>query len=190
MPVDATPVGPVPIVAPAREREPVEHQTSRRRRRRDRAALALDVVVVVSVLVAALRLVELAWSPGLGGRAVGYGVGLAASVALWLVWRRESRRDRPRESFLGRCALGLTVITGSLFFVGDQPLPLPLFVVGLIMLLRTYGVRAGLRAIAGLLVTQAVLFAVDGRPWDQTLLELLASALLFGFGLLIAWLFA
>lgn len=190
MPVDATPVGPVPIVAPAREREPVEHQTSRRRRRRDRAALALDVVVVVSVLVAALRLVELAWSPGLGGRAVGYGVGLAASVALWLVWRRESRRDRPRESFLGRCALGLTVITGSLFFVGDQPLPLPLFVVGLIMLLRTYGVRAGLLAIAGLLVTQAVLFAVDGRPWDQTLLELLASALLFGFGLLIAWLFA
>lgn len=190
MPVDATPVGPVPIVEPVREPEPVERRTSPRPGRRDRAALALDVVVVVSVLVAALRLVELVLSPGPEGRAVGYGVGLAAAVGLWLVWRRESRRDRPREPFLGRCALGLTVITGSLFFVGDQPLPLPLFVVGLIMLLRTYRVRAGLLAIAGLLVIQAVLFAVGGRPWDQTLLELLASALLFGFGLLIAWLFA
>lgn len=190
MPVDATPVGPVPTVEPARGPEPVERRSASRPVRRDRAALALDVVVVVSVLVAALRLVELVWSPGLEGRAAGYGVGLAASVVLWLVWRRESRRDRPRESFLGRRALALTVITGSLFFVGDQPLPLPLFVVGLIMLLRTYRVRAGLLAIVGLLVTQALLFAVGGRPWDQTLLELLASALLFGFGLLIAWLFA
>lgn len=191
---DAVTVDPTPVAGtraePAPVVEPVELRPASRPAQRDRAALALDVVVVVSVLVAALRLVELVWSPALEGRAVGYGVGLAASVVLWLVWRRESRRDRPRESFLGRCAIAFTVITGSLFFVGDQPLPLLLFVVGLIMLLRTYRVRAGLLALAGLLVTQAVLFAVDGRPWQQTLLELLASALLFGFGLLIAWLFA
>jgi signal transduction histidine kinase len=162
----------------------------RERPRRDRAALALDVVVAVAAAVAALRLVELLLSPGLQLRAAGYGLGWAAAVALWLVWRRESRRPEVSESTLGRVAVAFTVITGSLFFVGDQPLPLLLFVVGLIMLLRSFRVRAGLFAVAALLVTQAVLFLADGRPWDRTLLELLASALLFGFGLLIAWLFA
>ena len=157
---------------------------------RDRAALALDVVVTVAAAVAALRLVELLLTPGLQLRAVLYGLGWAASVALWLIWRRESRRPLVSESTLGRYAVAFTVITGSLFFVGDQPLPLLLFVVGLIMLLRSFRVRAGLFALAGLLVTQAVLFVAGGRSWDETALELVGSALLFGFGLLIAWLFA
>ncbi len=196
MPVDAHPSGADGSTAPGDQRLGVDPAldplpvSPPSPRPRDRAALALDVVVVVSVLVAALRLVELVWSPGLEGRAVGYGVGLAAAVGLWLVWRRESRRDRPRESFLNRCAVAFTVITGSLFFLGDQPLPLLLFVVGLIMLLRSYRPRAGLVAVAALLVMQAVLFLMDGRPWAQTLLEVLGSALLFGFGLLVAWLFA
>ncbi|MDN5762582.1 MAG: histidine kinase [Microlunatus sp.] len=157
---------------------------------RDRAALALDGVVAVSVLVAAIRVIELAVIPGLWWRTVGYGAGLTVAVLLWLVWRRESRRAPTTGTALGGPAVAFTVITGSLFFIGDQPLPLPLFVVGLIMLLRSYGVRAGVIAVTAMLGLQAVLFLTTRRGLLETLFEVLASAFVFGFGLLIAWLFA
>lgn len=162
-----------------------------RRPRRDRAARALDVVVVLSVLVAAVRLVELAVVPDLRGRAVLYGVGLAVGVLLWVRWRAEARRPDPRPARLGAYATGFTAVVASLFFIGDQPLPVFLFVVALILLLRSYGLRAGVVAVALLLGVQAVMFLVLGRRgWVATLEEVVASALLFGFGLVVAWLFA
>ena len=161
-----------------------------RRRHRDRAARALDVVVVLSVLVAAVRLLELAVLPDLRVRAVLYGMGLASGVLLWLHWRAEARRPDPRPGRLGACATGFTAVVASLFFIGDQPLPVFLFVVALILLLRSYGLRAGVVAVALLLGVQAAMFLVGRRGWVATLEEVVASALLFGFGLVVAWLFA
>lgn len=78
----------------------------------------------------------------------------------------------------------------SLFFSGDQALPLFLFVVALILLQRSYGLRAGIIAVAALLVGQAVIFFVLRRGWAVIAEQAVGSALVFGFGLVVAWLFA
>ena len=156
----------------------------------DGAARALDVVVVLSVLVAAVRIVELAVTPGQVLRTVGYTVGLAAAVVLWVRWRGESRRPVSRSPLLGGYAIVFAAVVASLFFVGDQPLPVFLFVVALVLLLRSYGFRAGMIAVGTLLGVQAGMFALGGRGWAETAEQVLGSALMFGFGLVVAWLFA
>ena len=160
------------------------------RPRRDRAARVFDVVVVLSTLVAALRLAELALTPGLLARTIAYAVALLTAVVLWVRWRREARRPDHRPGRLGAYAIGFTGLVASLFFIGDQPLPLFLFVVALTLLLRSYALWAGVLAVAVLLGLQTVLFLSTGRDWRITAEEVLASALLFGFGLIVAWLFA
>lgn len=162
---------------------------------RDRAALALDVVVVFAVVLATLRLVELffylgelaTWAVVL--RISCYGAALLASILLWLWWRVASRRPEP-DRRLGPAAIAFTALTGSLFVSGDQGLALPLFVVGLIMLLRTYRLRTGMIAVAVFVGVQAVIFVALARDWLTILEQAVSSAFLFGFGLLIAWLFA
>ena len=156
----------------------------------NRAALALDVVVTLSVLAAATRIVELAMMQGQLVRTLGYAVVLAAAVILWLCWRRDARRVPPRRARLGPYATGFTIVVTSLFFIGDQPHPLFLFVVALILLLQSYGLRAGVLVVSTLVVVQAVIFAASGRGWQLITEQAVASSLLFGFGLIVAWLFA
>lgn len=157
---------------------------------KDGAARALDVVVVLSVLVAGIRIPELAALPDQLVRTVSYTLGLAGAVVLWVAWRGEARRPAHRPGRLGAYAVAFTVIVTSLFFSGDQPLPLFLFVVALILLQRSYGLRAGIAAVAVLLGVQAIMFAALRRGWAVIAEQALGSALVFGFGLVVAWLFA
>ena len=157
---------------------------------RDRAALALDIVVALSILAAATRIVELAWIESQFVRTIGYAVVLGTAVVLWLTWRRETRRVPGRSERLGPYAIVFTVVVTSLFFIGDQPHPLFLFVVSLIMLLRSYGLRAGVLVVATMVGLQAVIFALLGRGWQVIAEQAVGSSLLFGFGLIVAWLFA
>ncbi|MFT4165177.1 MAG: histidine kinase [Microlunatus sp.] len=157
---------------------------------RDRAALALDVVVALSILAAATRVVELAWLEDQLDRTIGYAGVLAIAVILWLGWRRESGPPDGRPARLGPYAIVFTVVVTSLFFIGDQPHPLFLFVVALIMLLRSYGLRAGVLVVATMVGLQAVIFALFGRGWQVIAEQAVGSSLLFGFGLIVAWLFA
>ena len=65
-----------------------------------------------------------------------------------------------------------------------------LFVVALILLLRSYGLRAGVIAVALCLGAQSALFLVGGRGGAETFEQVIGSSLMFGFGLVVAWLFA
>lgn len=157
---------------------------------RDRAALALDLVVAGSLILAAVRVLELIVLPGMVVRTVLYVTVLVAVAWLWTRWRRAARAVRADGRRLAAYAVIFTVLTASLFFIGDEPSGLPLFVVGLIMLQRVWGLRGGVIAVTGLLVAIAVFWLAGGRGWLETGQELLTSIWLFGFSLLIAWLFA
>lgn len=136
------------------------------------------------------RVPELAALPGQVVRFVTYSLALFIAVVVWIRWRAEARRPDPRPGRLGPYAIGFTGVVASLFFSGDQPLPVFLFVVALILLQRSYGLRAGVVAVALLLGLQAVIFAALDRGWSVIIEQVVASGLLFGFGLVVAWLFA
>lgn len=162
----------------------------RRRPVRDRAALALDVVVTLSILAAATRIIELAMMESQLARTIGYAIVLLVAMILWLAWRREMQPPHERPQRLDAIAIAFTLVVTSLFAIGDQPHPMFLFVVALILLLRSYGLRAGVLVVVSMVVLQAVVFVVSGRGWQWIAQQAVGSSLLFGFGLIVAWLFA
>lgn len=100
---------------------------------------------------------------------------IAASAAMWIVWRRMPRFERA-------AAIAFTLCTTGTLIFGNGPLAFGAAWVACLVLARTFGGRAALYYTAGLCVTVCALQTAMGGSWRTIAIETMAAAVLSGFG--------
>lgn len=113
------------------------------------------------------------------GRGVLMTVAILVAIGCWTAWRQDASRDRAVEALIA-CALVVAL-------VGDGPGVLPLFFVGLIVLMAERGARPGILAALALVVGSIVVMAVAYRhDAGNIAAQTLGALVILGLGLLIA----
>lgn len=154
----------------------------------DRTPVLLDVLMVLSVLVGLSNAWTLAQEVGASGLWVtGYLALVLAMAVLWGVRRvRERRTGRPGRLLV----VALDVVGVANLFLGGGAGAWPLFLMALLATVAVFGRRSGVVLGAGVLVLQGLALLQSGGSPQAVAVEVGSTALVFAFGLLLAWLLA